>query len=605
MKRRFQFLSAPVYRLLLLWVIATTYLFGEQQWISLTTPHFEMYTTNDKEQAAQQVQFLDQVRSFFADSSPFRNNAGDILVQIIAFRSEAEYAPYAFREAGGAYSLRTFNHDYMILPDPPPRRRALVVHEFTHLVVQHAGFRLPIWLNEGLAEVYSSMDVTSKQIIVGRPPPPHMETLQRQQWIPWDTLFAVDANSPYYRDGGKISLFYAESWALVHMLSLSDDYSPRFRQFLSAVSEGKGTAQALQATYAKSISSIEQDLSSYVHRKSLPEALFDTKSTSREIQPKIGRPSDFQINFTLANLLLAKPSSLSEAQSKLAALIERYPEAPEPEEVLGALALQQNRKDKARSHLALAVQHHSRNTEIIFQYAALQEDAGVKDSEVASTLRRALEVKPDFEKARLELGLLEARDSHFESALSLLSNLKSIAPDDEFDVYSSIAHCQGYIDHNAEAAAYAEKAKRAARTAEQKKEAADLIANFTADPNSETTPIADDSPVKPSPSLSSVWGRTKFLECSKGGRRLRIDIAGRDMVFALDDPNLIVRNGTEKYSHWICGALQPANLTVVFTPGNGSNPVDVQNPDGNVRELVFADPADANDPPKRKKYARR
>ncbi len=41
----------------------------------------------------------------------------------------------------------------------------------------------------------------------------------------WNVLFAVDHDSPYYNVPDKMALFYAQSWALVHMLELSPAYS--------------------------------------------------------------------------------------------------------------------------------------------------------------------------------------------------------------------------------------------------------------------------------------------------------------------------------------------------------------------------------------------
>ena len=291
------------YVVLLFCAAAASSLFAQAQWISLTTPHFEMYTTNAQAPAAQELQFLDEIRSFFAKAAPFSNKAEDLSVQIIAFRSEAEYAPYAFREAGGAYSLRTFNHDYMVLPNLASRERELVVHEFTHLVVQHAGFKLPVWLNEGLAEFYSTVVINKQKTTVGQPLFRHIQTIHRQQWIPWDVLFAVDANSPYYKDGKKVPLFYAQSWALVHMLALSEDYSKGFQQFLAAVSAGQTTSEAFESTYKRNMASIAGDLAAYLHRKALPQEVSASAQGGSQIQPLIGEPCDFQLNFTLANLL--------------------------------------------------------------------------------------------------------------------------------------------------------------------------------------------------------------------------------------------------------------------------------------------------------------
>jgi hypothetical protein len=44
-----------------------------------------------------------------------------------------------------------------------------------------------------------------------------------QHWLDWNTLFAVDRESPYYNELDKMSIFYAQSWALTHMLMLGKD----------------------------------------------------------------------------------------------------------------------------------------------------------------------------------------------------------------------------------------------------------------------------------------------------------------------------------------------------------------------------------------------
>ena len=56
---------------------------------------------------------------------------------------------------------------------------------------------------------------------------------------PLRTLFAVDQYSPEYNEGSKRGMFYAESWALVHMLmSGQPDRSAQFAQYVRVASRG-------------------------------------------------------------------------------------------------------------------------------------------------------------------------------------------------------------------------------------------------------------------------------------------------------------------------------------------------------------------------------
>jgi hypothetical protein len=51
--------------------------------------------------------------------------------------------------------------------------------------------QLPIWLNEGLADLYSSLELHGQQAMVGRPLESRVMTLSQQQWMDWNALFAV------------------------------------------------------------------------------------------------------------------------------------------------------------------------------------------------------------------------------------------------------------------------------------------------------------------------------------------------------------------------------------------------------------------------------
>ncbi len=51
--------------------------------------------------------------------------------------------------------------------------RELIYHEFAHYLLRHNLHSQPMWVNEGLAEFYSTFEVDDKKgtVVVGRPPP--------------------------------------------------------------------------------------------------------------------------------------------------------------------------------------------------------------------------------------------------------------------------------------------------------------------------------------------------------------------------------------------------------------------------------------------------
>src|SRR6185437_12769082 len=97
-----------------------------------------------------------------------------------------------------------------------------VYHEYTHFAFSGAAEWMPLWLNEGIAEFFQNTDIQGKDVNLGQPSQDDVLYLRENRLIPLPVLFAVDHNSPYYHEENKGSIFYAESWALVHYLRVKD-----------------------------------------------------------------------------------------------------------------------------------------------------------------------------------------------------------------------------------------------------------------------------------------------------------------------------------------------------------------------------------------------
>jgi hypothetical protein len=97
--------------------------------------------------------------------------------------------------------------------------------KYVHLLVSHRNWNPPPWLNEGLAEFYSTLAVKRDSVQVGAAIPGVLESLKRTDILPLKQLFAVNDKSPYYNETDKANVFYSSAWALTHMLTFSPKYS--------------------------------------------------------------------------------------------------------------------------------------------------------------------------------------------------------------------------------------------------------------------------------------------------------------------------------------------------------------------------------------------
>jgi hypothetical protein len=144
----------------------------------------------------------------------------------------------------------------------------VVFHEYAHLIISNVGRNIPVWLDEGLAEYYSTYRVggDGREAVLGAAIPSHLIQLNESTLLPLDQLLAVTQDSPMYNEGSRRSVFYAQAWALTHMLQLGEPRrTPQLGQFLSMVGQGVPAADAWSRVFGAD--SVERDLKSYVRRR--------------------------------------------------------------------------------------------------------------------------------------------------------------------------------------------------------------------------------------------------------------------------------------------------------------------------------------------------
>jgi tetratricopeptide (TPR) repeat protein len=587
---------------------------ASEHWIRVTTPHFEMYTTNGERQAAAALEQFEHVRYFFLEISPSKSAPSDANVRIIAFRSEKEYKPYRLNGGAFAYYLRSRKVDYIVMQDISSEHYQTATHEYTHLIVEHLGLKLPVWLNEGLADLYSSLEPRGNQAIIGRALPGRVEVLRTERWLDLNTLFAVKEDSPYYNESDKMSIFYAESWALTHMLALGKEYQPSFPKFLMGIAAGRPTADCLKSAFGKTPAEAFKDLQQYLRQSSVQAAIYNVKLKAAELEPQVSDASDFDVQLALADLLAAHSGTMAEAAQRYADLARAHPENADVEESLGYLAWQRGDKAKARECFGRAFAKGSKNAEMMLHYAGLMQEAQMPPEQIVPVLEKASELKPDDRDIWFNLGMEQMQLKHWGAALSALLHVKTVPQERAFSLFSALAFCDLQMKQTKEARSNASVAKQYAKTPEQIAQASQMLdyldamdrratenaASFVpqalpgpAQPQTQTEEIAgepshrvatqDQPQVQWTGDLRHVEGTAKSLACDGKVPRLHVLVEGKEMVFELADPQgIVVRNSKGGQFDFHCGAQKPMQIGIFYVPQPGRAGLD-----GAVRELVF------------------
>ena len=119
----------------------------------------------------------------------------------------------------GGYWSGLYGHHIVVRVDVRPEERfRRVLHEVAHVATHLARPDPPRWLDEGLSEIWENAAIDTGGIEIGRPVRQHVQRLRSSpNWIPVAELLTA-TSIPGRERGSNASMFYAESWALVHYL---------------------------------------------------------------------------------------------------------------------------------------------------------------------------------------------------------------------------------------------------------------------------------------------------------------------------------------------------------------------------------------------------
>ena len=229
-------------------------------WIEVKCPHFTVESNAGEKDARKVCDQFELFRlTFHSAFASLRLDPGQPII-IIAAKNEntmKEFLPEEYQDKGhihhtGMYQGGPEKH-YVVLRMNVEGDRPYhtMYHEYTHALMHLNFANLPLWLDEGFAEYLGNASLGDKEVRIGLVDPTHLYILQRNKLLPIETLLAVDHSSPYYNEENRASVFYAESWALVHYLLLDPEARQQnlVSKFITAWNESNDQVAAARQTF--------------------------------------------------------------------------------------------------------------------------------------------------------------------------------------------------------------------------------------------------------------------------------------------------------------------------------------------------------------------
>lgn len=220
------------------------------EWRVVRAGHFEVFTDMEEPVAASVARLLLRTRAGL-DAATEMDVSMSAPLRVFVFGDRAEFLraaePFFGRRAAKAgFSIVQGDAKLILLDGHAPQGNDLLRHELVHHFAYQTYGQQPLWLAEGMAEVYASLDVRQGSVVVGKARWYHLSALRRQKEVPLRELLSADETSRWNTDGFEQRRFYSQTWLFTHYLLMKrpDD----LRRFTALLRE-KPLDQAFAETF--------------------------------------------------------------------------------------------------------------------------------------------------------------------------------------------------------------------------------------------------------------------------------------------------------------------------------------------------------------------
>jgi tetratricopeptide (TPR) repeat protein len=421
-------------------------------WRSVRTNHLFVIGNADPEDLRRVAIWLEFFHSAFARLVSRNVIDSSVPTTVIVFRDDASFAPFKPVRQGQTKAVSGFflpgdDVNYIALSlDPNANPYATAFHEYVHLHVKDNIPGAPVWLNEGLAELYESLQFSGADAIIGVPKQGYIWVLRQVEMLPLKTLFSIGTDSPYYNEQDKATIFYAESWALVHYLMLGDRArQDQFKKFLQRIANGDDAAKAIESEYGITLDVLEEEFRAYVRRGSLsaqvitgvanPETYRTYTATQRSSL------TDSEAYYYLADLCVHM-GRYKVAERGFKESIELDPGFLPSQAALGMLYVEERRYEEAKKYLQKATT--SPQTSLVHYYYAyvlsregmsatgeLSQYSKENAAVIREQLLQSIKLDAKFAPAYYLLGVVDSLSDRSDEALEMAQRALQLSPADK------------------------------------------------------------------------------------------------------------------------------------------------------------------------------
>ena len=448
----------------------------EPKWIEVHTAHFSVITDAGDKRGREVALRMEQMRAVFAQLIMKDKLKMSVPITVIALKSDKQYglvAPVKQNMAPGFY-VPGWDRIYIVLNLFEIDPWQTVAHPLSHYFLNYNYPPTQGWFDEGLAEYFGSIHI-GKQVEIGADPELQPEwhedvfdQLQRDPnvpqsltqlmsspvWLSMVDLFTMKHDGSGTREGTHNTIYYAQSWMVVHYLLNKNKISEAGTYFDLVQNQKMPVEKAMVQAFDMSPAQMEDAVKTYF--KTLSGLGIALDQSKKPIADPVDnqQPDRLPLPFDADNIgMTVSPMKDEDARAMIDDAMARIPEQhdqalrdllqltadPKDNEAarrgLARDYLRQKKFDAAADELEKATELNPRDPWIWYYRAALkyqkaqatrQEMQGLAN--MMQDLRAVTDWYPELADAYNMLGMARVEGGGFNSALEAQRQAIALAP---------------------------------------------------------------------------------------------------------------------------------------------------------------------------------
>ncbi|MGJ5819013.1 tetratricopeptide repeat protein [Paludibaculum fermentans] len=557
----------------LVWTVAALTLWpaltaADPSWRRLESGRWTLYTDLGEKDGSQALrQLLEMNNVFGAVTNPLP--AATPPIRVLVFRSKSDFQPFQHGAANHGIYQSGPERDYVVLLAAGEETLRAARHELVHLSMHHSPAMMPGWLEEGLADYFSTLQRRGEHAVVGRPIQNHIDLLASSEWLPAARLAEWRYDPTRNTADALAAQVYAQSWALTHILMQAQDARARLDRFSELMRTGVAQLAAFEQAFGRSMDQALAEARQAVAAKRFP---------TREVPiGAVPQPGSFQVQAVAeveARLIRAEALMAHGKQTEAAKLInetaKRYPDHPAAAAGLGQMAMANSDYAGARTHLERALALGDKQASTFYELAMLTRDTHGPEETVVERLRQAVQANPTFADAWYTLGSTLLRQGKAAEAAEAMRHAVDVLPRNSM-YWEGLGRAWQAAGQREPARLAAQRAMEAATTPEQSAMAQGLAREI--EQNQRPRPAGKPGVVtpkswEPRQAEATVSGKLVMVDCATAALKFHIQTApataktkAQVTILVSDKPNqIMLRGNSGQKREFVCGPQRIAPL---------------------------------------------